>query len=82
MSGVATTTGAVIPLSTDDLGWFFADEHVALAARLRAAADEIAAAEQTPDVALSANPAAGTEAAREAMRDRAAVQALAAHGLF
>lgn len=56
-----------IPLSTDDLGWFFADEHHALADRLRAAAPAVAAAEDADD---------------EAGRDRAAVAALAAHRLF
>ncbi len=55
------------PLSTDDLPWFFADEHHALAARLRAAAPAIAAAEAAAD---------------EPARNRAAVAALAAHGLF
>ncbi len=56
-----------IPLSTDDLGWFFADEHARLAERLRGAADAIATAE---------------DAADEPARDRAAVAALAEHGLF
>ena len=57
----------MIPLSTDDLGWFFAGPHEALAARLRAAAPDLAAAE---------------DAADEPARDRAAVAALARHGLF
>ena len=66
-----------IPLSTDDLGWFFADEHHALAARLRAAAADLAAAEHSvPD-----EGAAGATVA-EAARDLAAVAALAKHGLF
>lgn len=54
-------------LSTDDLPMFFATEHHALAERLRAAAPALAAAEQAAD---------------EPARDRAAVAALAAAGLF
>ncbi len=65
MSGA---TDGAIPLSTDDLALFFAAEHHPLAARLRAAAPAIAAAEDT----------AGDEPAR----DRAAVAALGAHDLF
>jgi acyl-CoA dehydrogenase len=57
----------VIPLSTDDLGWFFTVEHTALALRLRAAAADVAAAEAAAD---------------DGARDRAAVAALARHGLF
>ncbi|HVK77751.1 MAG TPA: acyl-CoA dehydrogenase [Kofleriaceae bacterium] len=57
----------MIPLSTDDLGWFFTDEHHTLAVRLRAAAADLAAAE---------------DAADEPARDREAVAALAAHGLL
>lgn len=56
-----------IPLSTDDLGLFFAAPHQALAARLRAAADDVAAAEHAAD---------------EPGRDRAAVAALGRHRLF
>jgi len=57
----------VIPLSVDDLGWFFGVEHGPLAAKLRGAAGDLAAAEEAPD---------------EPARDRAAVAALARHGLF
>ena len=57
----------MIPLSTDDLPWFFDDSDRALAERLRGAAAAIAASEEAPD---------------EAARDRAAVAALAAHELF
>jgi acyl-CoA dehydrogenase len=57
----------VIPLSVDDLGWFFGAEHGALAEKLRAAADDVAAAEGAAD---------------EPARDRAAVAALARHGLL
>ncbi|MBK9031835.1 MAG: acyl-CoA dehydrogenase [Myxococcales bacterium] len=56
-----------IPLSTDDLPWFCDDGDRALAARLRAAAPALAASE---------------DAADEPARDRAAVAALAAAGLF
>jgi acyl-CoA dehydrogenase len=65
---VSVAPQATIGLSTDDLGWFFADEHHALAARLRAAAAELAAAEDAgPD---------------EHARDVAAAAALARHRLF
>lgn len=57
----------MIPLSTDDLPWFFDDGDRALAARLRAAAPALAAAEDAVD---------------EPARDRAAVAALADAGLF
>ncbi|HUQ08517.1 MAG TPA: acyl-CoA dehydrogenase family protein [Kofleriaceae bacterium] len=57
----------VIPLSVDDLGWFFGAEHGALAEQLRGAAEDVAAAE---------------DAADEHARDRAAVAALARHGLL
>jgi acyl-CoA dehydrogenase len=56
-----------LPLSTDDLGWFFGAEHDRLAAQLRAAASDVAAAEDAVD---------------EPARDRAAVAVLAKHGLF
>ncbi len=57
----------MIPLSTDDLGWFFTEEHVALATKLRLAAADLAAAEGAAD---------------ESARDRAAVTVLAGRGLF
>ena len=57
----------MIPLSTDDLPWFCDDGDRALAARLRAAAPALAAAEDAVD---------------EPARDRAAVAALADAGLF
>jgi acyl-CoA dehydrogenase len=50
----------MIPLSIDDLAWFFGAEHHALAARLRAASSDVEAADD----------------------DRAAVAALAKHGLL
>ncbi|HVV82122.1 MAG TPA: acyl-CoA dehydrogenase [Kofleriaceae bacterium] len=68
MSAAEPLAGAAIPRSTDDLGLFFDEEHRALAARLREAAPALLAAE-----ALEGD---------ERARDRAAVSALAAHGLF
>jgi acyl-CoA dehydrogenase len=56
-----------IPLSVDDLPMFFAPEHAAVADRLRAAAAAIGQTEIGAD---------------EAIRDRAAVRALADGGLF
>lgn len=58
---------SAIPLSTDDLELFFDESDAELAAWLRAAAPSIAAADSRPD---------------EAARDQAAVDALAAAGLF
>ena len=60
-------SAGVIPLSIDDLGWFFGAEHEPLARQLRGAAADVAAAE---------------DAADERARDRAAVAALAKHGFF
>ncbi|MEZ4401931.1 MAG: acyl-CoA dehydrogenase family protein [Kofleriaceae bacterium] len=57
----------MIPLSTDDLPWWFDAGDHALAARLRAAAPAVAAAEHAGD---------------EPARDRAAVAALAGAGLL
>ena len=54
-------------LSSDDLPMFFDTPHQALAERLRGAVRDLEAAEGLAD---------------EPARDRAAVQALAAHGLF
>jgi acyl-CoA dehydrogenase len=81
-------TRAEMRLSSDDLPMFFAEGHVRLAERLRAAAPAIAAVD-TLGLGPSAAPAgAGTPGpvtpagGDEAVRDRAARDALAAEGMF